>query len=156
MNEGEASGATPVPGETGDDAVLTSAQRWSQRARHVIDQNGRDAFDAMLAADFVQESRRGDAFEFDRAALLGLYDTMKEFDFEIGGVDVAIAGDLHLLTRRAYIGPQSTSELLAVSAWNADGQLQRLVEFELDDIDAALAELGRLSGEPVVEVTPGS
>lgn len=136
----------------GSESGETSAQRWSEKARQIIEHEGRDAFDSMLSFDFVQESRRGVPFEFDRAAILGTYDSMKELDFKITGVDVALAGDLHLLTRRRYTSPHTTTELLAVSVWTAGGRLARLIEFDVDDLDAALEELGRLAGEPVVRV----
>lgn len=132
---------------------LTRAQRWTEQARRIIEHEGRDAFATLLAHEFAHESRRIDHFGFDRAALLDLYDSMKEMDFHITGVDVAVAGDLHVLTRRGFVGPSSTSELLAISGWTAGGRLARLIEFDVDDLDAALAELADVAGEPVVRLT---
>ncbi len=133
----------------------TSAQRWSEKARQIIEHEGRDAFDSMISYDFVQESRRGEPFEFDRAALLGTYDSMKEMDFTISGSDVAIAGDLHVLTLRGYHSPHTHTELLAVSCWTAGGRLARLIEFEVADRDAALEALGDAAGAPVVVIDGG-
>ena len=103
----------------------------------------------LLTHDFVHESRRVDHFGFDRAGLLDLYDSMKEMDFHVTGVDVAVAGEHHVLTRRGYVGPHSTRELLAISCWTPGGRLSHLIEFDPDDVDAAVDELATVSGEPV-------
>lgn len=133
-------------------AERTHAQRWTEMARQIIENEGRDSFDSLLTHNFVQESRRVDHFGLDRAALLALYDTMKELDFHITGVDIAVAGQFHVLTRRGYTTPQTSTELLAISEWSAGGRLNRLIEFDLDELDKALAELGEAAGEPVVMV----
>ncbi len=137
-----------------DRSELTNAQRWTAMARQIIEYEGREAFEAILTHDFVHVSRRVDRFGFDRAALLGLYDSMKELDFHITGTDIAIAGDFHVLTRRGYVSPETTTELLAISEWTAGGRLSLLIEFDLDDLDAALAELADAAGEAVVMVNP--
>jgi hypothetical protein len=52
--------------------------------------------------------------------------------------------------RRRYLHDRQTVELLAISAWNAEGRLVRLVEYDAGALDEALAALAELSGEPVV------
>ena len=66
-------------------------------------------------------------------------------------VDVG-AGDLHLLIRRRYLHEHDTVELLAISVWNADGRLVRLIEFDAGALDEALATLAEMSGVPVVRL----
>ncbi len=132
----------------------TSAQRWTEMARQIIEHEGRDAFESILSHDFVQESRRVDRFGIDRQAMLELYDTMKELDFHITGTDIAVAGDLHVLTRRGFVTPRTTTELLAISEWTPGGRLARLIEFDVEDLDAALAELAAVAGEPATVFSP--
>ena len=40
----------------------THAQRWTELARQIIENEGRDSFDSLLTHNFVQESRRVDHF----------------------------------------------------------------------------------------------
>jgi hypothetical protein len=131
-----------------DESDLTHAQRWTEMARQIIEHEGRDAFASILTHDFVQESRRVDHFGLDRAALLALYDSMKELDFRITGTDIAVAGEFHVLTRRGYHTPQTNTELLAISEWSTGGRLAKLIEFDLDDLDAALTEMSEAAGQP--------
>jgi hypothetical protein len=77
---------------------------------------------------------------------------MKEMDLHVAGEPIAVAGDLHLLMRRHYLHERQTVELLAISAWNADGRLVRLVEYDADALDETLVALAELSGEPVVRL----
>lgn len=137
------------------DRTPTRAQRWTEAARQIIEHEGKDAFEGLLTHDFVHESRRVDHFGISRTAMLELYDAMKEMDFHIIGSDVAVAGELHVLTRRGYVTPHGTTELLAISEWTDGGRLARLVEFDLDDLDAALTELAAAAGEPPVVLTDG-
>ena len=130
----------------------TPGQRWTDHAREIIENEPRSAFATLLTHDFALDSRRGEGVGFDRAALLALYDSMKEMDIHITGVDVAVAGDHHVLTRRGYVSPFGTNELLAISAWTAGGRLYRLIEFDVDDLDAALDELATVAGEPIVRL----
>ena len=134
------------------DGELTPGQRWTEHARDIIENETRSAFATLLTHDFALDSRRGDRIGFDRSALLALYDSMKEMDIHITGVDVAVAGPHHVLTRRGYASPFGTNELLAISAWTAGGRLYRLIEFDVDDLDAALDELAVTAAEPVVRL----
>ncbi len=141
---------------TNDDAsatdgahASTSAARWAAQAHHVIETSGRDGLAALLADDFVQESRRGVGFTFDRQALLGTVRSMRELGMHVSGTAIAVAGDRCLLTRRAYQHGATAAELLAVSVWSEDGRLSRLIEFDVDDLDSALQTLGDVSGAPV-------
>jgi hypothetical protein len=54
--------------------------------------------------------------------------------------------------RRRYLHEDETVELLAISAWSADGRLVRLVEYDAGALDEALAALAELSGAPVVRL----
>lgn len=106
----------------------------------------------MLADDFVQESHRGGSLAIRREGLLGTVRMMKEMGLHVSGEPIAVAGDLHLLIRRRYLHDHDTVELLAISAWNSDGRLVRLVEYDDGALDEALAALAELSGEPVVRL----
>jgi hypothetical protein len=106
----------------------------------------------MLADDFVQESYRSGSLTLRREGMLGTVRMMKEMGLHVAGEPVAVAGDLYLLTRRRYLHEHEVVELLAISEWNADGRLVRLVEYDADALDEALAALGDLSGEPVARL----
>ena len=110
----------------------------------------------MLADDFVLESHRSGPIAIRREGLLDTAHMMKAMGLHIAGEAIAVAGDLHLLMLRRYLHERDTVELLAVSAWNADGRLVRLVEYDASAIDEALAALAELSGEVVVRLdAPG-
>jgi len=134
----------------------TSAQRWADAAHRAIEAAGPAGLSDMLAADFVQESHRSGSLTLRREGMLGTVRMMKEMGLHVAGEPVAVAGDLYLLTRRHYVHERDTVELLAVSEWNADGRLVRLVEYDASALDEALAALADLSGEPVVRLdAPG-
>jgi hypothetical protein len=141
---------------TSDDAPVTggapggtSATRWAAQAHRVIEASGRDGLATLLADDFVQESHRGIGFTFDRQALLGTVRSMRELGMHVSGTAIAVAGDRCVLTRRAYQHGSAAAELLAVSVWNEDGRLSRLIEFDVGDLDQALETLGDVAGAPV-------
>lgn len=141
--------------DTADDgrgglSVPTRAQILAQRAYELIESRGQSGLAAVLSDGFVHESRRGRHFDLDAPHLLDTLKTMRSLGMHISGITVAIAGDLCVLTRRRYARVDSEVELLAVSVWNDADQLERLIEFDPDDLDAALAVLAEVSGEPVV------
>lgn len=125
----------------------TPVQDWAAAAHRLISEQGRDGVAAVLADDFVQESRRGVGFRFDREALLGTVRSMRELGMQIRGTPVAVAGDRWLLTKRVYQHGSTAQELLAVSDWNEAGKLRRLIEFDVADVDDALATLREVSGD---------
>jgi hypothetical protein len=131
---------------------LTSAQRWAEAAHRAIEASGPDGLRDVLADEFVQESHRSGSITIRREGLLGTVQMMKEMGLHVAGEPIAVAGDLHLLMRRRYLHERETVELLAISAWNTDGRLARLVEYDADSLDEALAALSELSGEPVVRL----
>ena len=134
----------------------TSAQRWADAAHRAIEAAGPAGLSDMLADDFVQESYRSGSLTLRREGMLGSVRMMKEMGLHVAGEPVAVAGDLHLLTRRRYVHERDTVELLAISEWNADGRLVRLVEYDADALDEALAALADLSGAPAVRLdAPG-
>lgn len=134
----------------------TSAQRWADAAHRAIEAAGPAGLSDMLADDFVQESYRSGSLTLRREGMLGTVRMMKEMGLHVAGEPVAIAGDLHLLTRRRYVHERDMVELLAISEWTADGRLVRLVEHDADALDEALAVLADLSGAPVVRLdAPG-
>lgn len=137
---------------SGLDSTETRAQRWAREAHAAIEASGPAGLASLLSDDFVQESRRGTPNATRREGLLGTVRVMRDMDLHVAGTHVAIAGDLHLLTRRVYRHDDQVVELLAVSAWNEDGQLSRLVEFDLDALDDALDVLADLSDEAVVRL----
>lgn len=127
----------------------TSAQRWARAAHAAIEASGPAGLADVLSDEFVQESHRGIPSATRRNGLLGTVRMLRDMDLHVAGDHLAVAGDLHLLTRRSYRSGDQVVELLAVSAWTEDGRLRRLVEFDLDDLDAALGALGELSGVAV-------
>ena len=134
----------------------TSAQRWADAAHSAIEAAGPAGLSDILADDFVQESYRSGSLTVRREGMLGTVRMMKEMGLHVAGEPVAIAGDLHLLTRRRYIHERDTVELLAISEWNADGRLVRLIEYDVGALDEALAALAEVSGEPVIQLdAPG-
>ena len=134
----------------------TSAQRWAEAAHRAIEAPGPDGLSDVLADDFILESHRSGPIAIRREGLLDTAQMMKAMGLHIAGETIAVAGDLHLLMLRRYLHERDTVELLAVSAWNADGHLVRLVEYDASAIDEALAALGELSGEVVVRLdAPG-
>lgn len=130
----------------------TRAQRWARAAHAAIEERGPDGLAAVLSDDFVQESRRGTPNATRRDGLLGTVRVMRDMDLHVAGSHLAIAGDLHLLTQRSYRHDDQIVELLAVSAWNDDGRLSRLVEFDVDALDDALEVLAELSDDPIVRL----
>jgi hypothetical protein len=130
----------------------TSAQRWAEAAHRAIEASGPDGLSDVLADEFVQESHRSRSIAIRREGLLGTVRMMKEMDLHVAGEPIAVAGDLHLLMRRRYLHERESVELLAISAWNANGCLVRLIEYDARALDDALAALAELSGEPVVRL----
>lgn len=130
----------------------TRAQQWAQAAHEAIEADGPSGLLPLLSEDFVQESHRGLSTTARGDALLGTVRVMREMDTHVAGTHVAVAGDLHLLTRRAYRHRGEVVELLAVSVWTEDGKLCRLVEFDADALDEALGVLADLSGTDVVRL----
>jgi len=130
----------------------TSAQRWAAAAHRSIEASGPAGLSEILADDFVQESHRSGPITVRREGMLGTVRMMKEMGLHVAGEPVAVAGDLHLLTRRRYVHDGDTVELLAISEWRDDGCLVRLVEYDASAYDEALAALAELSGKPVVRL----
>jgi len=130
----------------------TSAQRWAESAHRAIEASGPEGLSALLADDFVQESHRSGSIAIRREGLLDTVRMMKAMDLHVAGESIAVAGDLHLLMRRRYFHDRETVELLAISAWNADGRLVRLVEYDASALDEALAALAEFSEDPVVRL----
>ncbi|HUS43625.1 MAG TPA: hypothetical protein VMY16_13255 [Ilumatobacteraceae bacterium] len=130
----------------------TSAERWAEAAHRAIEASGPAGLSDLLAEEFVQESHRSGPIEIRREGLLGTVQMMKEMGLHVAGEPVAVAGDLHLLMHRRYLHERETVELLAISAWNADGRLVRLVEYDARALDEALVALAELSGEPIVRL----
>jgi len=139
--------------EAYEDQKGTSAQQWAELAHALIESKGPDGLAEVLRDDFVQESRRVTSLMVRREGMLGATRTMRDMGLHVSGLAVAVAGDRCLLTRRSYTSTGSIVELLAVSIWDEDGRLVRLIEFEVDALDAALVELARVAGEPA-EVLP--
>ena len=134
----------------------TSAERWAEAAHRAIEASGPEGLSGVLADEFVQESHRSGSITIRRAGFLDTVRMMKTMDLHVAGEPIAVAGDLHLLMRRRYLNERETVELLAISAWNADGRLVRLVEYDAAALDEALAALAELAGEPVVRLDESS
>ena len=134
--------------EDQEDREATSAQQWAERAHALIEAKGPEGLAGVLRDDFVQESRT--SLKVRRDGLLGSSRSMREMGLHVSGSSVAVAGDRCVLTRRLYTNASSVVELLAVSVWDEDGLLVRLIEFNVDALDDALVELARVAGEPAV------
>ncbi len=130
----------------------TRAQRLAQRAHELIETRGQAGLATILSDDFVHESRRGRHFDLDAPHLLDTVKTMRSLGMHVSGSTVAVAGDSCVLTHRHYLREGANVELLAVSVWNDDDQLDRLIEFDIDDLDTALETLADVSSEPVVRL----
>lgn len=135
-----------------DATVPTRAQRLAQRAHELIETGGQAALATILSDDFVHESRRGKHFDLDVPHLLDTIKTMRSLGMHISGTTVAVAGDSCVLTHRHYVRDDANVELLAISVWNDDDQLEWLIEFDIDDLDRALATLAEISCQPVVRL----
>lgn len=130
----------------------TRAQVWAKQASELIDERGPAGLATILSDDFVQESRRGPQLRLDAPRLLGTLKTMRSLGMRVSGTPVAVAGEQCVLTRRRYAHRDESVELLAVSVWTDDGKVERLIEFDADDLERALAVLGETADAPVVLV----
>jgi len=140
-------------GASGAEATTpTRAQRLAERAHELIETTGQAGLATILADDFVHESRRGRHFDLDAEHLLDTVKTMRSLGMHITGTTVAVAGDSCVLTHRHYLRGGTNVELLAISVWNDDDRLERLIEFDVDDLDVAMSTLAGLSRGPVVRL----
>jgi hypothetical protein len=135
---------------TDDPAHETKAQRWSVEAHQTIEARGTAGLADILAPDFVQETHRGRLQRVSRAAFLETARSLREMDLHVAGAPIAVAGEHCVLTRRSYVHSSVVVELLAVSVWNDDSRLTRLIEFGADALDEALAELSGVAGHTAV------
>jgi hypothetical protein len=139
---------------SGGATIPTRAQVLAQRAYELIESSGQTGLASVLSDRFVHESRRGHHFDLDGPHLLDTVKTMRSLGMHISGITVAVAGDLCVLSRRRYARVDAEVELLAISVWDDDDRLERLIEFDPDDLESALAALADVSDEPV-EILPG-
>jgi hypothetical protein len=140
---------------TGDAPTPTTAQRLAQRAHELLELRDDENFADLLSDGFVHEPRLGEGFRFDRDHMMGTVHAAREFGMHISGTAVAVAGDNCVLTRRAYQQGARSSQLLAISMWSDNGKLERLIEFDADDLDAALEALAEVSDDPVIVLETG-
>lgn len=136
----------------GEDPLQTPARGWAIHAHEIIDQRGVRALAGLLSDDFVLESRRGPGLTVDAPRLLGTFEEMRSLGMHVSGQTVAVAGPWCVLTRRRYHHRDDAVELLAVSVWNSDGKLERLIEFDPDALEEALSALADASGQPVLRL----
>ena len=133
------------------DESLTLAQRWAREARRLVNEPTLTGYEQVLDAEFEQESRRTVTFLYNRQQVLGSIDTMRRMGLHVDGDDVAVAGQHHLLTARHYEHRRGKTEVLAVTAWTESGRLRRMIEFDEDGMEDALAELETLAATaPVI------
>jgi hypothetical protein len=134
----------------------TSVERWQRELTAMINERRLDEFEARLAEGFTDDSRRtGYSFVLDRdQSVTGLHVFVEQgLSIENLGV-VATAGDLGGLYRCEVAGDDNVSSFLQIGVCDADGNLLRTIEFDDDALDDALAELGRISAEPVTVLDP--
>jgi hypothetical protein len=53
-------------------------------------------------------------------------------------------------------GDDTVSSFLQIGVFDADGNLARMIDFDEDRLDDALAELALVTGEPVTRVPPAT
>jgi hypothetical protein len=133
---------------SGGATIPTRAQVLAQRAYELIESSGQTGLASVLSDRF------GHHFDLDGPHLLDTVKTMRSLGMHISGITVAVAGDLCVLSRRRYARVDAEVELLAISVWDDDDRLERLIEFDPDDLESALAALADVSDEPV-EILPG-
>jgi len=124
---------------------------WAMEAHRLVEADGPAGIAHLLTDDFVQESRRVELRETG-AGFLGTMRVMRDMGLHVSGRVIATAGELCVLTHREYHHPTATVVVLAISQWTPAGQLRRLIEFDADDNELAVALLGELAGEPPVTV----
>jgi hypothetical protein len=149
--EGDLDAARAHFAEISERPQPTSAERWLGHLMTMINERRLDDFEARLAGSFADDSRRtGYSFVLDRDQYLAGLSIFFEqgLSMEILNV-VATAGDLGLLYRCEVAGDDNVSSFLQVGLFDAAGNLSRLIEFDDDRLDDALAELAQVSGHPV-------
>ena len=129
----------------------TSAERWSGELTAMVDERRLEEFVARLVEDFTEDSRRtGFAFVLDRDDFVARLHIFVERVLSMESIAVvATAGDLAGLHRCSGSGEGAVSTFLQIGVFDTDGNLTRLIEFDDDRLDVALAELAHITGEPV-------
>jgi hypothetical protein len=136
------------------DEPRNSATQASSRYMELFDDPQRlDEFRSMFADEFVRVDRRRLIAlpAIDKATY---FETQLSFAHELGDVTsdyevLAVRGERLLLARiERRVGGDFTTEYLVVAQWDVTiPQIQRVVLFEPDDLNLAIAELDRLHSE---------
>ncbi|HUS43991.1 MAG TPA: AAA family ATPase [Ilumatobacteraceae bacterium] len=136
----------------------TSAGRWMREWIELVNERRVDDLADRVAVGFTNDSRRRMfSFVLDRDQFIDGLRIFVEQGLTMNCQAVlATAGDLSGLQRCEVTGDSTTTTFLQIGRYDSDGYLVRLIDFDDDRLDEALAELARVSGEPVtlIDSTP--
>lgn len=129
----------------------TSAERWLRECLDLTNERRVDEFTDRLAVGFTEDSRRSMfSFVLDRDQFVDGLRIFVEQGLTMNCLAVvATAGDLGGLQRCEVTGDDTTTTFLQIGLYDSDGNLVRLIDFDDDRLDDALAELAEITGEPV-------
>ncbi len=138
------------------DPIHTPAFEWSEPLAGAYESGSVDDVLALMADDFVFDMRRTlvqGEIERDQ-----MHDWVTDLVTRTGGIELpferlAFAGPNCLMSRLTVDYGDSQSSLISVNVW-ADGRLRRVVQFDDDQVELALAELETRAGAPAVLIHP--
>ncbi len=145
LAEHEARLAAPPAQTTPASRPTTATRTFEQAVTHLAAGNV-DRFATLLAPDFVEDSRRAlFRFRLDRAEFVEGLGVFFEQALTSHSETLAVAGDLDLLERRE-IGSDDeiVGAMYVVSSVDEAGLITRMVDFDEDALDDAVAELRRI------------
>ena len=132
------------------------AERWISDGFELLNQRQWPELEARFSADFTEDSRRTlFSFVIDRAQFIDAMRILDEQDLGLRNLGlVAMAGEFALLCRAEMVGNETASTFLSIYILDQNRKITRMIDFDDDHLDAALAELARVSGEPVTLLEP--
>jgi DNA-binding SARP family transcriptional activator/tetratricopeptide (TPR) repeat protein len=135
-----------------DDHLMNKATRFLTRFRHAMLAGDWHALEEMTAEDVVLDDRRailGHRVEGREAVLTEWHSTVQAGVTELSIDPIATRGHLLSLSRTTAGGSRGSVEVLGLQEVSDDGRVKCTVVFDVDDHDAAFAELDRryLAGE---------
>ena len=124
----------------------------------MINERRLDEAEGRLAEGFTDDSRRSlYSFALDRDQFIDGLKVMADQGLLARSLGVvATAGDFAVLHRWELHGHDTASSFLMITVFDADGNLARMIDFDEDRVDDALAELALVTGEPVTLLPPAT